>query len=1084
MSAHGNRCGCCTKSEPATPLVIDNRPGLDALAYRIGDFAAFRRAMIERIPKDPRLAAWAARDEHDYGIALLAMWAYLADILTFYNERIANETYLRTAVHRESVMRLAALLDYRPAPGAAAVTYLAFTLEKGKTLTIPERLRVQSVPGPDEKPQKFETVESIEADATLNEVVIYGLPAPHAPFARGSFGGPIETPLDVRPGHAMMAFDHRFFERKDVISLQTTGDILSLAWAPAVREPLDPRGARAVRITRELGLFGSNAARSMLTHVLSPTTDPPGVGIRYTSHDTDFAVAEPVTLPLDRKVTELKPGARVLVTRSGEEPAARFATIAKVETGPHELMTKGSDAVVVATEAVTAITLDARIVSSLSVVPIDRSAAAFALADDGAVWAHMNNAWSSFGGNHFTAVAAASPLLFVARGTDGALWYPAADGWRSAGGVFDLMAAALDRGFATVFVRGTDRAIWKNTFGAGGVWSGWTSLGGVCDRLAVATDDNGVAQLFVRGTDRQLWWHDGANWVRRGNATISELAVAVNASGLVDVFALHEPTGGVLHMPGGTTAWELLGGIGDRIAAARDGDRMRVFVRGTDKAVWQHGRERRWQRLGAETVEHIAAAPIRSDARVYAVTEEGALQYWNGEWRKTGPPMFSIPDRRRITVFEVAGDAFPLAPRRHPDTIDGDTFCVPLARLDTIANGRTVILDDASRQPHTARVVSSSRSATHLVIRIVPALPRALDAVTAVMYANVAKATHGETVRNEVLGSGDASARFQHFAIQKTPVTFVPNPTGRNGVASTAEVRVDGVRWQEVETLLGRANAERVFVTRIDEQESMSVQFGGAPGARPTTGRNNITATYRQGLGPAGNVRAGALSNLLDRPAGLKGATNLAPAQGGASPESLALIRGNAPNTVRTFGRIVSLRDAEDAAREHASVAKARATWSWQGEERVIGVTVALEGGSTLGDDLKEEIVQYLDARRDTNRRLIVQSHEQTFFELHADVQVHADHVAETVQSNVRSAVLAFFAFDSRDLGQPVHLSETYAALQRVTGVVAARISRLRMRGSSAALQDHLLVAPRAIAAIAPDYVVINVQLTTLGESA
>jgi hypothetical protein len=59
---------------------------------------------------------------------------------------------------------------------------------------------------------------------------------------------------------------------------------------------------------------------------------------------------------------------------------------------------------------------------------------------------------------------------------------------------------------------------------------------------------------------------------------------------------------------------------------------------------------------------------------------------------------------------------------------------------------------------------------------------------------------------------------------------------------------------------------------------------------------------------------------------GLKSVTNPAGAAGGADPESLDQARTNAPNTVRTFGRIVSLRDFEDAAREFAGVAKAHSS--------------------------------------------------------------------------------------------------------------------------------------------------------------
>jgi len=41
-----------------------------------------------------------------------ASWATLADVLTFYQERIANELWLRTATERDSLLRLA-LRGYR-----------------------------------------------------------------------------------------------------------------------------------------------------------------------------------------------------------------------------------------------------------------------------------------------------------------------------------------------------------------------------------------------------------------------------------------------------------------------------------------------------------------------------------------------------------------------------------------------------------------------------------------------------------------------------------------------------------------------------------------------------------------------------------------------------------------------------------------------------------------------------------------------------------------------------------------------------------------------------------------------------------
>ena len=111
-------------------------------------------------------------------------------MLTFYQERYANEAFLRTATQRESIGRLARLIDYRLRPGVAALAWLAFTVDDGKTLRVPTRLRVQSVPGQDEQPQIFETLERDHAP-TRGSTGVRVLPAPYGvnPLARGATGG-------------------------------------------------------------------------------------------------------------------------------------------------------------------------------------------------------------------------------------------------------------------------------------------------------------------------------------------------------------------------------------------------------------------------------------------------------------------------------------------------------------------------------------------------------------------------------------------------------------------------------------------------------------------------------------------------------------------------------------------------------------------------------------------------------------------------------------------------------------------------------------------------------------------------------
>src|ERR1035438_8476224 len=73
----------------------------------------------------------------DPAIALLDAWAVVADVLTFYQERIANEGYLPTATERRSLLELARLVNYTLRPGVSASVYLAFTVQSGFSGTIP-----------------------------------------------------------------------------------------------------------------------------------------------------------------------------------------------------------------------------------------------------------------------------------------------------------------------------------------------------------------------------------------------------------------------------------------------------------------------------------------------------------------------------------------------------------------------------------------------------------------------------------------------------------------------------------------------------------------------------------------------------------------------------------------------------------------------------------------------------------------------------------------------------------------------------------------------------------------------------------
>jgi hypothetical protein len=112
----------------------------------------------------PELARLRTREKTDSAIALLDAWAIVGDVLTFYQERIANEGYLRTATERRSILELARLVGYALRPGVASTVYLAYTIEQDSApVTIPVGTRSNSIPGPGEQMQAFETADPVEA---------------------------------------------------------------------------------------------------------------------------------------------------------------------------------------------------------------------------------------------------------------------------------------------------------------------------------------------------------------------------------------------------------------------------------------------------------------------------------------------------------------------------------------------------------------------------------------------------------------------------------------------------------------------------------------------------------------------------------------------------------------------------------------------------------------------------------------------------------------------------------------------------------------------------------------------------------
>lgn len=324
----------------------------------------------------------------------------------------------------------------------------------------------------------------------------------------------------------------------------------------------------------------------------------------------------------------------------------------------------------------------------------------------------------------------------------------------------------------------------------------------------------------------------------------------------------------------------------------------------------------------------------------------------------------------------------------------------------------------------------------HTRIHLAKSLQHAYRRESVRIYANVVRATHGETTQH-VLGSGDGATASQQFALAKQPLTYLAAPTA-SGIASTLAVRVNGLLWHETNSLLDLGPADRSYVVHRDYDQRAVVRFGdGRRGARLPTGSENVLARYRVGLGRAGNVPAGKINQLASRPSGVKEAVNPRAATGGADPETANQIRLNAPLAVMALDRLVSIADYADFARNYAAIDKAAAELFLIRGRRRIHVTLAGADDIPIDEqsDLYLNLVEAYRRLGEPQQEVQLERRDLRILFLSANIRVLPDYLWELVEPLLRSALFQAFGFDRQQLGQPVYLSDVIKTMQTVAGV-------------------------------------------------
>jgi hypothetical protein len=207
------------------------------------------------------------------------------------------------------------------------------------------------------------------------------------------------------------------------------------------------------------------------------------------------------------------------------------------------------------------------------------------------------------------------------------------------------------------------------------------------------------------------------------------------------------------------------------------------------------------------------------------------------------------------------------------------------------------------------------------------------------LLTNVVEASNHMTIRDEILGSSDASP-LQQLTLLRSPIIEGEVVEVRERQRPPAEDLDDlgespvhpagedtdevWVRWKRVDSFFESGPRSRHYM--IDYQ-SGTITFGdGRKGMMPPEGKNNVLArSYQIGGGASGNVNPNTLTSLNRALAYIDSVTNPIAATGGADRETVEEAKERAPYTIKSRDRAVTAEDFEMLAlRASTTLARAK----------------------------------------------------------------------------------------------------------------------------------------------------------------
>ena len=305
-------------------------------------------------------------------------------------------------------------------------------------------------------------------------------------------------------------------------------------------------------------------------------------------------------------------------------------------------------------------------------------------------------------------------------------------------------------------------------------------------------------------------------------------------------------------------------------------------------------------------------------------------------------------------------------------------------------------------------------------------------------------ATQGQTISNEIVGTS-TNGLYQTYQLANPSV-----------ISGSINVTISGVGYQQVQYIIDAGGYDPVYQVFTDANGVTSIEFGDNVSGRVPPSGVPIYATYRIGGGAVGNVAQNTIKYVIkvpgssSIPAGLTVSNQTGAATGGADPESTDSIRVNAPLSIRSVNRAVSVLDYASLAVQVNGVSKAIATANVYSSVTLYvcpagdpGVATDNITPTSTFNTITNNVLAYLQDKTPGNTSITFQPPTYVGVYLIVNITVDSKFSQSSVLSNVTAAINTLLSIDNVAFGYPVTVPNVHNAIGAIDGVANQNIIKM-----------------------------------------